>query len=128
MSPIEGRSEELIAKLLDLGPEIRYVAVYHLGRLASRERSALAGASSSESDRYEELIVNPTLLKLLTQRGEIGCGGVRFVVVRYGNFFQAIIPMPEGHVSVALEPTVEPPRFVHRIRQIVDEWLAGTGG
>lgn len=40
-----------------------------------RERPDLADASSSESDRYEELLVNPTLITLARQRGEIDCGG-----------------------------------------------------
>ena len=84
------------------------------------QRPGLAGASSSESDKYEELIVNPTLLKLVTQRGEIDCGGVKFVVIRYGNFFQTVFPVPDGHVGVGLETTANPPDFVWRIREILD--------
>ena len=79
-----------------------------------------AHASAAESDRYEELIVNPALLKLVVQRGEIDCGGVKFVVIRYGNFFQTVFPVPDGHVSVALEPTANPPDFVFRIREMLD--------
>jgi hypothetical protein len=40
-----------------------------------REHAALTGASSSESDRCEELLVNSTLLTLTHQSGEIDCGG-----------------------------------------------------
>ncbi|HVF35559.1 MAG TPA: hypothetical protein VND91_09580, partial [Candidatus Saccharimonadia bacterium] len=47
--------------------------------------------------------VNPALLVLATQRGEIDCGGLRFVLVRYGNFFQFVRRFDDGHVSVALE-------------------------
>jgi hypothetical protein len=99
---------------------VRYVAVYRKGRLRMRQRPGLAGASAAESDKYEELIVNPTLLKLVTQRGDIDCGGVKFVVIRYGNFFQTVFPMPDGHVGVGLETTANPPDYVWRIREILD--------
>ena len=110
----------LIRRLFALGREVRYVAVYRNGRLTLRQRPGLRGASSSESDKYEELIVNPTLLKLVTQRGEIDCGGVKFVVIRYGNFFQTVFPVADGHVGVGLETTANPPDFVWRIREILD--------
>ena len=110
----------LIRRLFALGPEVRYVAIYRKGRLAMRQRPGLRGASSSESDKYEELIVNPTLLKLVTQRGEIDCGGVKFVVIRYGNFFQTVFPVPDGHVGVGLETTANPPDYVWRIREMLD--------
>ena len=116
----KSRSSSLIPRLFALGREVRYVAVYRKGRLEMRQRPGLAGASSSESDKYEELIVNPTLLKLVTQRGEIDCGGVKFVVIRYGNFFQTVFPVPDGHVGVGLETTANPPDFVWRIREILD--------
>ncbi len=114
------RSSSLIRRLFALGREVRYVAIYRKGRLQMRQRPGLAGASSSESDKYEELIVNPALLKLVTQRGEIDCGGLEFVVIRYGNFFQTVFPVPDGHVGVGLEATASPPDFVWRIRGILD--------
>ena len=89
--------------ILALSPEIRYVATYLHGEHRSVQRADLADASSSESDRYEELIVNPTLLTLVTQRGNIDCGGARCVLVRYGNFNQLVVPVEGGHVSVAIE-------------------------
>jgi hypothetical protein len=114
------RSSSLIRRLFALGREVRYVAVYRKGWLQMRQRPGLAHASAAESDRYEELIVNPTLLKLVVQRGEIDCGSVQFVVIRYGNFFQTVFPVPDGHVSVALETTANPPDFVFRIREMLD--------
>ena len=54
------------------------------------------------------------------QRGDIDCGGVKFVVIRYGNFFQTVFPVADGHVSVGLEPTANPPDFVFRIREMLD--------
>ena len=59
----------LIDGLFALTPAIRYVATYLDGVHLSGQRPGIEGASSSESDKYEELLVNPTLLKLVTQRG-----------------------------------------------------------
>lgn len=118
----EGRLRERIDRIFALSPKVRYVAISAGGILVSRERPDLAAPSSSESDRYEELIVNPVLLELVTRRGNIDCGGVRFVVVRYGNFFQAIVPFAGGHVSAALDPDADPPSIVPRIREIAARW------
>ena len=32
--------------------------------------------SSEETDKYEKLLVNPTVLKLLEARGKMDCGGL----------------------------------------------------
>jgi hypothetical protein len=100
--------DAIVSALFDLGSQIRYVAVAENQSVFTRERPGLAGASSGDSDRYEELLVNPALVTLARQRGEIDCGGLRYVVVRYGNFFQVIVPHGAGHVSVAVEPTEDP--------------------
>jgi hypothetical protein len=76
--------------------------------LCLRQRARLQNASSPESDRYEELIVNPTLLTLVGQRGDIDCGGAQFVLIRYGNFFQFVAPLPDGHISIGMEADCNP--------------------
>lgn len=86
-----------------LSDQVRYVALYHDGDLAFRQRDGLDGASEGESDKYEELILNPTLLKAAAQRGNIDCGGLDYIVIRYGNFFQLVTPIAGGHLSVALQ-------------------------
>ncbi len=106
-------------RIFAVSPAIRYVASYRQGQLSSRQRADLSQASSSESDRYEELLVNPTLLKLVTQRGDIDCGGAQFVVVRYGHFYQLVIALADGHVSIAFELTANPLEYVDSIRAIV---------
>ena len=115
--------DELIDRCLALSPEIRYVAVYLGGILQSRERAGIAGASAAESDRYEELLVNPTVLTLVRQRGNIDCGGVRYVVIRYGNFFQCVFPVAGGHVAVALETTADPGRYMTTLEARLAEWV-----
>jgi hypothetical protein len=89
----------LIAEIFSLSAHIRYVAVYVNGQLTSKQKDS-ADSSSSESDKYEELLVNPALLTLARQRGDIDCGGLRYLVVAYGNFFQFVSEIPGGHISV----------------------------
>jgi hypothetical protein len=108
--------DELITELLAIRG-VRYVAIYLNAQLVTRAHSQLPGASSSESDRYEELIVNPTLLTLLHQRGNIDCGGFHFVLIRYGHFFQFIQPLPSGHVSVAIEPSIDPLALIQDLQR-----------
>src|SRR5271154_1360442 len=109
-----------IDQIFAVDPAIRYVALYQQGNLTSRQRSALSGASASESDRYEELFVNPTLLTLARQRGNLDCGGSRFVLVGYGNFHQLIMDLPNGHVSVCFELASNPLEHAEAIRSICE--------
>lgn len=97
----------MIKDVFSISPSIRYVAAYRDGQLTSQSKANTVGASSSESDRYEELLVNPTLLKLASQRGNIDCGGLRYLLVRYGNFFQLVLPHERGHISVCIEATAD---------------------
>lgn len=117
----------MIEAIFALSPDVRYVAVARGNALELRERGGLAGASAPESDRYEELLVNPTLLKLLAQRGNIDCGGLRYVVVRYGNFFQVVRPLADGHVSVAVEPHGDPLAIAAGVEELLRPGAAGSG-
>jgi hypothetical protein len=108
----------LASAVFAAAPQVRYVATYQHDQLELNQRDGLAGASAPESDKYEELLVNPTLLTLLTQRGDIDCGGLSYVLVRYGSFFQFVARVPGGHISVALEPSVDL-ATVERIRKLI---------
>ncbi len=112
--------EALQKKIFAISEDIRYVAIYADGRLLSSERPGIPNPSSSESDKYEELIVNPTLLKLVTQRGNIDCGGARWVVIRYGHFFELVIPVVEGHVSVGIEPSADPLEIADKVLALLE--------
>jgi hypothetical protein len=102
-----------------VSPAIRYVAVGRGQDVRLRERPDLANASSGESDRYEELLVNPTLITLARQRGDIDCGGLDYLVVAYGAFFQLVLPTEDGHISVAIERTHSPTDLVEPIRAAI---------
>ena len=60
-------------RIFAISEQIRYVAFGSGQDVVLRERSGLIDASTGESDRYEELLVNPTLLTLAGQRGDIDC-------------------------------------------------------
>ncbi len=110
----------MIDQVFAASPAVRYVAVYRNGKLESRQRKGLAGASASESDKYEELIVNPTAITLLRQRGNIDCGGLDHVLIRYGNFTEYVQPLPDGHLSVGIEPDADAAAVVRAIRAAVE--------
>lgn len=99
---------ELHDEIFALSPAIRYVALAHGQVVDMRSRPDLHDASSSDSDRYEEILVNPTLLTLAGQRGDIDCGGLTHLVIGYGHFHQLVVPLDQGHVSIAFELQADP--------------------
>lgn len=112
--------EQMIDNCFGASRHVRYVAVYAPDMLVLRARDRLSGASSAESDKYEELLVNPALIKLASQRGDIDCGGLRFLIIRYGHFFQCLFPTPGGHVSVALEPAADLSCLPGQLARLID--------
>lgn len=111
--------ESLKEKVFSISPVIRYVAIYENGILITSERAGIENSSSSESDKYEELIVNPTLLKLVTQRGNIDCGGAKFIIIRYGSFYQFVMPTKRGHISVGIELDADLMNIIKEIQLLV---------
>ena len=101
-------TQALVDALMESGAGIRYVAVALAGELVSRTREGLENTSDDNSDRYEVLIVNPTVLDLVQRRGNIDCGGARYVVIRYGNFWQLAMACRGGHVSIGIELDGDP--------------------
>jgi hypothetical protein len=114
-------SDELREAIFALGPHIRYAAFGAGQDVRTAERVGLSEASSSGSDFYEELFVNPALLTLARQRGELDCGGLRHVIVGYGNFHQVLVPMPDGsgHVSVCVERDGEPSDVARQVARLI---------
>jgi hypothetical protein len=112
--------EALKEKIFAISKDIRYVAIYADDQLISSERPGIENTSSPESDKYEELIVNPTLLKLVTQRGNIDCGGAEYVIIRYGSFYELVRPVKKGHVSVGIELHADLMQIVAAIQDLVN--------
>ena len=106
---------DLHGEVFAISPDIRYVAVAQGQQVSMRSRPDLRNASGSDSDLYEELLVNPTLLTLATQRGNIDCGGLRYLIIGYGHFQQLIVPDAGGHVSIAFELGANPADYLQAI-------------
>ncbi len=111
----------LFSRVFSVSPFVRYMTLYRNGVLDSQVRPGLSNASSSESDKYEEWIVNPALLTLVRQRGNIDCGGAEYVIVRYGNFYEYVQAIDGGHISVGLETAADPIALACRIRDVLLE-------
>lgn len=99
--------QKIVYNLFNFSEEIRYVAIYLNGDLYYEQRGDTSNTSSGETDRFEELLVNPTVLTIAKQRGDIDCGGLRHIVIGYGNFNQLIKSIPTGHISICLEKTAD---------------------
>ena len=111
---------DAIDRIFAVSPEIRYVALYRNGAIESHQRPGLENASTSESDKYEELIVNPTLLKCAAQRGNLDCGGLRGLVVAYGSFLVLVIPIRGGHLTVGFENSSNPLAYTDQLAGMFD--------
>ena len=112
---------EAIDRVFAVSSDVRYVALYRNGALELHQHPGLKNPSASESDKYEELIVNPTLLKCATQRGDIDCGGLRGLVVAYGNFLVLVLPIRSGHLSVGFENKSKPLAYIDQLAGMFDE-------
>jgi len=123
---------QMIDHVMALGAAIRYAALAHGAEITIRLRPDLRQGdgvtSSGETDRYEELLVNPAILLLTTRRGEIDCGGLDHIIVGYGNFHQLIMPIEDGHLSVAIERNADPRAFIAPVRRLIAEYGAGDLG
>ncbi len=92
----------MIETILKLSPHIRYAATNINEILLMKAKDDAENQSSEETDKYEELLVNPTILKLLEARGKMNCGGLDYVLIKYGSFFQFVQTVGNGHVSVCI--------------------------
>jgi hypothetical protein len=101
--------------LLSLDPKVRYVAVNQRGAIEEMVQSeSHPSLNPPDTDRMEELIVNPVALELFARRGNLDLGGVDFLVVRYGLQFQLILPWRAGHVSIGIEADGNPLAIAER--------------
>ena len=116
----------MIDDIFRVSEYVRYVAIYKDGKLETRTKENTEGASSLESDKYEELIANPVMLKAASQRGNIDCGGLEYLLIRYGNFFQFVLPVFWGHVSVCIEKDADPIAIGCKVKALfINEALIG---
>jgi hypothetical protein len=82
------------ADMFAITGSIRYVAVGRGQDIAMQQRVGVDVASSDVGNRFEELLVNPTLLTLATQRDDLDRGGLRHLIIGYGYFNAYVLPIP----------------------------------
>jgi hypothetical protein len=111
--------DKLVTELFEISEYIRYIAVYDNGGLFMKQRGNIKNVSANESDKYEELLVNPVLIKLASQRGNIDCGGLEYFIIRYGNFFVLLFPCGNGHVNIGVEHDKNPFSFIEPLNVIL---------
>jgi hypothetical protein len=119
--------EDIVQTVFGLGAHVRYVAFGHGQDISTAQREDVQAPSGSGSDFYEELLVNPTLLTLARQRGDLDCGGLRHLVIAYGNFTQVVLPLPDGpgHLSVCLERDADTDAVAAQLDEILRS-MSGT--
>jgi ferric iron reductase protein FhuF len=116
----------MINDIFALSNVVRYVAIYRDGHLETKSKEDTIDASSSYSDRYEELLVNPTLITLATQRGNIDCGGLDYLIIRYGNFYQFVLPATWGHISVCIDLNADPVTLGAKVVSLLKDEISGA--
>ena len=122
MNPANISPEEKISeRLFRLDPRIRYVALNQNGQIEEMRQSPLHPSHNPlESDRIEELIVNPTVLGITARRGNIDMEGIRYVVIRYGTQYQLLFPYPDGHLSIGVNLEDDPIEIARKVAAAVD--------
>jgi hypothetical protein len=113
-------AERLIAAIFDLGG-IGYVALNSGQEVIMRTAPGLVSETSAESNFYEELLVNPTLLALAAQRAGLDCGGLNYVAVGYGDFVQLVVPMKNGHLSIGISRKAHAGDLAARVRAVLEQ-------
>jgi hypothetical protein len=114
-------SQSIAAKLFALEPKIRYVAVNQAGAIVEMEQSPQHPTyNPHETDRIEELIVNPIVIDITRRRGNLDMGGIRYVIIRYGTQYQLIMPYKDGHVSVGIELGDDPHEIACKVAKQLD--------
>jgi hypothetical protein len=108
-------------ELFQLEPRIRYVAVNQRGAIVEMVQSPEHPTyNPHETDRMEELIVNPIVLEITRRRGDIDMDGIRYVVIRYGSQYQLLMPYQDGHVSIGVELDDDPREIATKVAKHLD--------
>ena len=53
--------------------------------------------------------------------------GLEFVLMRYGSFYELVLPLPGGHLSVGIESHVNPLQLVPRLQTVAGVTTAENG-
>ena len=82
---------------MKLSPQIRYVALCREAKVISESRDTLSFASSAHSDSLRgKPCQSRRSWGFTKRRGDLGCCGLRFVIVAYGSFYQLVKYLGNG--------------------------------
>ena len=109
----------LSPQVFELDPGIRYLAVNQDGEIVEMAQR-LPTHNPVETDRMEELLVNPAILELTKRRGDLDLDGVRYIIIQYGLQYQAVFNYRNGHVSVGIESDSDAVGVVTKILEHLD--------
>jgi len=113
-------AERLVDAFFALG-HVGYVALGRGQEVLMRSHPDIVTETTPESNFYEELLVNPTLLTLAGQRGGLDCGGLGYIAVGYGGFIEMIMRMKNGHVSLGVSPKTQVGEFAKRMQAVLEQ-------
>jgi hypothetical protein len=112
----EAHEEKLSERLFCLDPRIRYVALNQKSEIKEMQQSPRHPSyNPAESDRIEELIVNPIVLEITARRGNLDMDGIRYVVIRYGTQYQVLLPYRDGHLSIGVNLEDDPSDIARKV-------------
>jgi hypothetical protein len=113
-------SGRIARRLFAADPNVRYVAVNERGRITEMEqRKEWTTLNPTETDRMEELIVNPIVLEAVVRRGNLDLNGVRSVIIRYGLLDEVLLPTPSGHVSIGVQQGADPVHIAEKAAAVL---------
>lgn len=112
--------ENLIQSLFELG-SIGYVAIGSEQEVIMRSMPGLITATTESSNFFEELLINPSLLKMASQRGNLDCGGLQYIAIGYGEFTQLIMPIKFGHLSLGVSRKTLCHELAQRVKAVVNQ-------
>lgn len=118
--PGSERADQLLTELFALGG-IGYVALCSGQEVLLRTAPGMVSTTTEETNFYEELLVNPTLLKLASQRANMDCEGLRYIAIGYGKFIQLIMLMKDGHVSLGISRKANTGELAARVQALLQE-------
>ena len=118
--PASDNAEQLISGIFALGG-VGYVALCSGQEILLRVAPGLTSTTTEETNFYEELLVNPTLLKLASQRANLDCEGLRYIAIGYGGFVQLIMLLKGGHVSMGVSRKANTGELATRVQSLLQQ-------
>lgn len=114
------KAQQLITEIFKLS-SIGYVALCCGQEVLLRQAPGLVSRTTAETNFYEALLVNPTLLKLASQRADLDCGGLDYIAIGYGDFVQLIMLTKDGHISMGISRKAHTGELAKRVRSVLQE-------